>query len=48
MLALPVFRPDSDGGSADWPKRTQDVDVDGKPVPRRTSKLRKAGRKGGR
>jgi transcriptional regulator with XRE-family HTH domain len=39
MLALPVFRPDSDGGSADWPKfRTRDVDVDGKSVPRRSRK----------
>jgi transcriptional regulator with XRE-family HTH domain len=38
LLARPAMRPDSDGRSADWPKRTHDVDVDGKAVPRQKRK----------
>jgi transcriptional regulator with XRE-family HTH domain len=43
LTAQPAIRPDSDGRSADWPKRTRDVDATGKPVAR-TSKSRKRGR----
>jgi transcriptional regulator with XRE-family HTH domain len=31
-------RPDSAGRSADWPKRTRDVDARGKRVPRNTAR----------
>lgn len=34
----PPARPDPDIRNADWSKKTRDVDVDGKPVARRTKK----------
>jgi transcriptional regulator with XRE-family HTH domain len=44
LLAAPAARPDSDGKSADWPKRTRDIDaITGKPIPRRRT-TRKGGR----